>query len=745
MLQNQKLLFGLICLLLIAINHTEQRQNSQGQQQSRSHQVQSLQLEQRLIHEREQKAQEILKYMNLEGEPCKDFFDYVCGNWMREQDTRFAQEGDLFSVQSFMEQEVNKQLQNILDEPTTSQDSLDARVAKDFYKSCLRVAAFSPAQRQFMQNFVLEHGGLPDLKGSQWQSNYNWIYIIADLRRKYGMDILIGLTIDRSNPNHKGIYLEEPQTTLLPVELCSSLATREIDENDQAFDRIQNQVKNNLRKWFEFNESDALRIAGSIIRFEFDLCKYMRLDQTVSTPLDTEDEQQSLIGNRRGYPARMVENKIHGVRQSATNSLQNLRSLSETFDINFKEFVDQSLETSTISQVNFRNEEYFQQLSTIAKKGLQASFANYIMYRALSELNFPPNERHAERPFYCVNSLMRYMPQVLGKIYSEKYNNEEIKQDVLEVFTIIRQSFSQHLKINIQWMTENTKKAVNQKLKTLKLHFPIYPQNVDLLRGIQFHDVLRGHSHDDKNYWQKLVTIMMFKANQTVQQVRLTNDHSNIVEAHAVNIQSKPLTQDLVVGYGLLQKPFYSQFHAASLKYSSIGVSIAREMLKMFDYQGLHQNPMNTFPWDPVTMNSFSLINECFRAQMSNYFHNNPNVFRNASKLRDIILESSAISVAFNAYLYWLEGERRTHTELMLETLPNINFTNTQLFFINSAQMHCAARHHNEEVPEFLPLYRRSMEQYDVNGPLCNSVEFSRDYNCELGVDMNLDDKCLLY
>ncbi|KAI8130418.1 hypothetical protein FF38_12611 [Lucilia cuprina] len=746
MLQNRKISLLIICLI-IASDYSEQRQQGQGQiQQGRQkvsqqlqhqqQQPQTRQIDHRIIQEREHKAREILKYMNLEGDACKDFYDYACGNWLQEQNTDMASEGELISVQSQMEQFVNKQLQAILNEPIVSQEAMGIKVAKDFYKSCLRVPASSPAQRNFMHTFISHHGGLPDINRINWDANnYNWIHVIADLRRKYGLDILIGLTIDRTTPNHKAIYIEEPRTTLLPVELCSSLAAREIDEKDQVFDKIQGEIKDNLRKFSEITESNALRISGAILRFEFDLCKYMRMDQ-LTTPLDEEGEM-ALNSNRRGHPARIVENRMHGVRQSATNTLQSLNSLSDTYQINFKEFIDRSLDTGTISQVYFRSEEYFKQLSHISKKGLQASFAHYIMYRALTEINFPLNERNEQRPFYCANQVMRYLPQVLSKVYSDKFTQLEVKQDIQEMSYIIKMVFSKYLQTDVQWMTENTKRAIKLKLNTLKITFPFYQPNADILRGLPL--------HDDQDYWHKLETLMMYNANQTVQQVRLTNDHFNYIEAPAVSIQQKPLAYEIVVGYGLLQKPFYSPSYANSLKYSSIGVAIAREIIKIFDHEGLLQHPMNTFPYDPTTMDNFPLISECFRVQMSNHFHNNPNVFRNATKLREIMVETSALNIAFTAYINWLQQDGRPRRELELETLPDVNFTNTQLFFINFAQTHCAARHKVELAPEFLPLYRRTMEQYDINGPISNNVEFGRDFSCELGAEMNLDDKCLLY
>lgn len=729
MLQNRKIIF-ILMQLIIAFVCTEQRLKPQkvSPVERRNFQqpnMRQLDLQQKLVQERELKIDEMIRNMNFRGEPCKDFYDYACGKWLPRQFSYLASKGEVISVESLMAEDINKELQDVLIEPITSLDSMDTRVAKNYYAACLNESAASSKQKQFVRSFALNYGGLPDVKSIPWPGNYNWLNVIADLRRKYNLDILIGLSIDNTSPNHKAIYIEEPKTTLLPPEICSSLASRQVKENNEKLLQLENKIKTNFLKWFDMTEVNAKRKAKTIIGFELDLCKYMRTEQMSFTSVAMEENQQA-----------------PGFRYSTNISLQNLRQISDYYLINFKDFVEISLNTKVVSQIYFRSEEYFQQLKNLNQKGLEATFANYIMYRSLEEINFPLNEKPEQRPFYCTQQVIKYLPQVLGKLYDEKYNLEDKKKDVREIFLNIKQAISNHVENNIDWLSENTKKIINQKLKNLNIIFPLYAQDPDILKGLPLHDVLRGLPvQDNQTYWQKLQIIMMYKANQTIQQLQGSTDKTQYLEIPPVSLQIKPLTNELIVSYGLLEKPFYSHLHSKAFKYSSIGVSIAKEIIKMFDLQ----DPFNNYPYDPSALQHFYTQSECVRLQISYFLYNKPFVYRNASKVRDILMETSAINMAFKAYLNWLDVKGRPESELQLETLPDIDITNTQLFFINYAQSRCSARVGVELAPKFLPLFRRNIQQYDVNGPLINSKEFSRDFACVLGLNMNLDDKCLLY
>ncbi|KAM7363504.1 endothelin-converting enzyme homolog [Cochliomyia hominivorax] len=719
MLQNRK--FKLILLYLIMfLKNTEQSRKIQVQARNRGKklpqsQIKQLDLQQMLQHERELKAQETLKYMNLQGEICKDFYDFACEKWLQKQKPIMARDGERVSVQSLMEEQVNKELQAVLIEPITSLDSMDSRVAKDYYIDCLIESATSPLQRQFMRSFILNYGGLPDVKNIKWPTgNYNWIYTIANLRRKYDMEILIGLSVDYNEDNQKVVYIEEPKSSLLPVELCSFMASRQLNENDKVFERYLNEIKQNLLNWLELTEANARRKARAILRFELDLCKFMRRNHV----------------------------DIHYIKNI---SLHNLRHLSDCYLISFKDFVDISLENSSTHQVYFRNEEYFQQLKTLAHKDMESIFANYIMYRALYEINFPNNERPAQRPFYCVNKVIHYLPQVLGKLYNDKIHLEPIRQDIKEIFSIIKRAFNNYLEATVVCLTDNTKRLLNQTLKNLKLTFPSYPQNPDILKGLRLPNVFKDLPlKEEQNYWQKLQTIMMYKANKTIEKMNFKPEFETYAEDPPVSVQIKPAANELLVGYGILQKPFYSHLYSKALKYSSIGVEISREIFKMFEFHLFQKKYLNGFPGDPIVMNYLPRILECFQTQMKNYFYNKPLIYENGTKLYEIVLESSALNLAFNSYLEWLFISR-TEADLQLETLPNLNFTNSQIFFINFAQSRCAGRYNVKLLPKTVPLFRRTMEEYNVNGPLIHSYEFGRDFSCPLGMPMNLDDKCLLH
>lgn len=79
--------------------------------------------------------------------------------------------------------------------------------------------------------------------------------------------------------------------------------------------------------------------------------------------------------------------------------------------------------------------------------------------------------------------------------------------------------------------------------------------------------------------------------------------------------------------------------------------------------------------------------------------------------------------------------------------LPNLNFTSNQLFWIAAAQLYCGRTYllgfrvqtDYEEV--------HAPNRYRVIGMFQNSDEFSRDFQCKVGSNMNTpkDNKCELW
>ncbi|XP_030369327.1 uncharacterized protein LOC115620290 [Scaptodrosophila lebanonensis] len=690
-------------------------------------------------------SKDMQRYMNLTVDPCDDFYEYACGNWFRYQ-TRHLRSGELGTAQQLVEANIREQLQRFLTQPTPSPHHPNAynelsmaniRKVRDVYNACLTVNANGVERRKFLMKIVKDHGGLRQLPNSGWQHEYHWLQMLAALRRNFGLDILIGFDVDLNLLLKRGnsIYLGEPQLTIIPAEYCSAMATQMADVRDEVYEKIQQEIANNMRVWFGMERGEAERFAGDIVRFEFELCKHMREDETL--PDTALHQQPGFTARGRVGQDRLRLQQPPGVGNARYPGIM-LAELTAKMDnfIDFKLYVESIIEASYTEVVYLRSQTYLTHLVRTAKSYNRYTISGYIIYRALLELNQPPDEHATRRPQSCVKLMQRLFPQVLGEMYQHNVHRVDAQNDLEQIFRDLVKAFEQQLKVD--WLDENDRRAARTKLSQYHMQFPDY-QNVDLK------DL---HIQKGESFWQKFESVLRYNAAQQLNRIR-GNDfgrNDGSVDAFEVRAEIAPRQQAVSVGLGLLQTPFYNYYYPRALKYALLGQRMARALLYAFDDEGWNKHPQATAPWNELTMSGYRNATECQRAQYSNYLYNQPQTFKNATQLRELISDSSALNVAFNAYLGWLELTDPKMRDLLLkETLPSMDFTNTQLFFIYFAQTRCFARQDEQPAMDFLPLTKHTPERWAVNGPLSNSEEFGKEFNCPVGTHMNSDDKCLVY
>ncbi|XP_067630300.1 neprilysin-like [Eurosta solidaginis] len=665
---------------------------------------------------RNAKATEVLKYMNSSADPCNNFYDYACGKWQEHQ--QHLQEGDApISMETQLVQRVRKDVQMLLNAATrTKKPTMNERKIKEFYKSCLTVERSSELQQAFLMNFIKEYHGMPLLAATKWSIHYDWVEVIARLRLNYGFDFLIGMDVDdKAHPTLPGravIFLTEPKITLIPRHLCSAGSVVDVEEREQVSAQLQAEVSKDLQAWFSLKEDETERVAGDIIRFEFDLCRFMREEESVPPP----------------PPSAKVDKPERIVYEG-----RNLVYLSKKFDniINFRKYLENSL-NSSISNMDIvmQAPHYFHNLARLVQLNPLPTLTNYIMYRALSVINLPRNETRNPRAGYCAELVMRYFPKVIGEMYKNKYQRSDIRSDVEQLFVAIKEKLRDAL--NIVGLPDNARNAFRNKLM---LHESLlFPDN----KNVKLLDLPLEHT----NFWHKQDIAMKYIG--YIERQRFYGGDpeldEGIVQAH--DIHMKLVANGLITGWGILQPPFYDYLYSNSLKYALIGQRIARELIDAV-MPNTQENPITQ---DDLVVEVFNNISECYRIQFSNYLHNIPNRFYNVTKLHQLQLDSAGLNVAFSAYLAWLDSVDPSNMPILLrETLPGVDFTNTQLFFLGFAQSRCYAEFMEETPPLYLPLDTHTEELYKVIGVLANNVEFAREFGCAPGTEMNPDDKCKLY
>lgn len=672
---------------------------------------------------RNAKTREILNYMKLSTDPCVDFYEYACGNWHKYHTPTNRQE--LETPKSLLESKVNKDLHKLLDENVTIDDTTTAKKVKTFYKSCLEAKRNELQQQIFLNEFVKNNGGFPAIPGSNWlvtHHNYDWQHIVAGLRYHYGMDILVGMEIDLNyqSMHENSIYLGEP-STLIPKHLCSYRGTQTVELTDSEYVPIETEVADNLRLWLSLNKDEAWKLAADILTFEFELCTAMYIN---------EAEEQDFVGSSN--PEILHRKYVRKTLTEFTHQLQN--------KIDLNNIITGSFGVPVYKPVFMKSPQYFEQLAKVMNVNNSTTVANYIMYRAMSYISLPLNDTIQSRPSYCLNVVKTYFPKILGDMYHRKYAYVADQNQVETIFEKLKEMFGNSLQQD--WIEGSTARLGKKKLSEMYLYFPAYEKtslNLQFLRS---------------DYWSNLKLIMGEVREYDLSRVFATGlpKPKDEVEAYETRVAYRPYHKRIDVGWGLLQAPYFQPQLPNSMRFATIGQKLAETIASAFDDFGWTTDLAGHNNWDAITAVEFYKRANCLRQQVGNYLTNVADSFRNATKTRELIAKSSAVNIAFNAYLNWLnyQNPNNDHGVLSRETLPELNFTNTQLFFISLAQMHCEAKKKQIKRSErssitLSILDKHTMSRYEVNGPLSNFPEFAREFGCRIGAEMNVADKCIIY
>ncbi|EDW16871.1 neprilysin-4 [Drosophila mojavensis] len=651
---------------------------------------------------RQSKAQEMRRHVNLRANPCTDFYEYACGNWETEA-----------TPQLRVEHRISAELQRLLEESMHRKDSGLVRQAKEFYQSCLIAEAQRSQQQVFLSEFIQQNGGFPAVPGAKWSAynrDYNWAQVAGKLRRHYGMDILIGLRVsyNYASVQENSIYLSEP-STLIPSELCSK---RRLNRLDAAYGELERQVTEQLRTWLAMGNEESARLAAEIISFELELCDGMQ-------GLEPWDAELHLY--------------------STNFTRKTLAELGQLFGLDFETYVTNVYEQTVFRPVYMAAPSYYRQLRRTLGTRNGTQIANYIIYRAVAALTFPLGDTPEHRPALCLDRVRQLLPRALGELYAARYALEESKQQqLLQLYDHLKESLKHS--VSAEWLEEGSRRIAQRKLSLLQLSMPSYEQ--PLILKLQF---------ERHNYWHNLRQLM--EQVQLQQQKREAEENlplpTDPVEAYETRVVYRPLQRRLEMGWALLQPPEYDERYGHAQRYGTLGVSLARPLVSAFDELHWSTGLLEHDNWDRLTAWRYHNRSECFARQVEEYLQ------RNETATKQLINDSAALNIAFNAYLNWLslQAPNNDFVRLSKETLPGLNYSNTALFFLSFAQQHCQPRDREQRQPwpQLWPTLTYSARQTHswtrlaVNGPLRNLAEFAREFHCPPGSPMNPFDKCVIY
>ncbi|CAF0749316.1 unnamed protein product [Rotaria sp. Silwood1] len=674
-------------------------------------------------------ANYLIESMDETVEPCEDFYNFVCGTWIKN--SRIPDDADAISTFNLLRTQLDYNVVDLLT-PSPRNDTNEPKAitnARILYHSCINEQNIEDEDIDLILSLVNKQlGGWPILQGSSWNnSTFNLLNLLLKLRQ-YNNDIIfgIGTSIDEKNSQEYDIAIGQSDL---------GLGQRQYYSNESKITTAYKQFIYDLATALTNDTSMIDKDVKDIFDFEKEIAKHYW----------TTDE-------RRNRPNATVRTTVGNLT----------RLLNTSFD--FTNYLKSAYLSSEVNIVNddivtVGELEYLYNVSSIIDGTSSRILQNYVIWRFLMHRvdNMPKRFRSIKENFQhvfrgttaeqsrkiiCGNYVNGNMGFAVSKLYIKKYFDDNARNQSFEMIGNIRKAFINMLE-QTTWMDETSKNRAIEKAKAIdeKIGYPDYlaSDNVTQLET-EYAEYIFNSS-----YISNVLKLLQIKAKTDFQILRKPVDRKawGFSAPTVVNAFYAPSKNQITFPAGILQMPFFDKDAPKYLNYGAIGVVIGHEITHGFDNSGRQfDKDGNRIPWwTDATIQEFNNRKTCIVNQYSNYTVPQTNMKANGNQTQgEDIADNGGLREAFFAYQKWTKANPSVDKKL-----PGLSkYTPEQMFFINYAHTWCS---------KMTDSYARNRVLSDVHslgplrviGPTSNFVEFDRVFNCRPGQGNSRVEKCIVW
>jgi putative endopeptidase len=635
-------------------------------------------------------------------DPCVDFYQYACGNWMKNSEIP----ADRPSWQSFSElDEGNLGIERSILEKAAAggsgRNAIDQKIG-DLYGSC-------------MDEKAANEKGIAPLKPE--------LERVAAVKDKGAlMDEVAHVHLTGATPLfnfYSNSDLHDANTEIAYIDQGGlSLPDRDYYLKDDA-----RMVE--MRKHYVAYVTEMFTLAGQSAQQAAD-------SASTVVRIETALAKASMDRTERRDPKK----RDHKMKRDDAVALAPSLSLNLFFA---------SVGAPGFTELNVGNPEFFKQVNGVVEAESLDSLKTYVTWKVLRDsaewlsqpfVNADFKMRQAltgqkqiqDRWKRCIELVDGSLGEALGQRYVEITFGADGKQRMLKMVDELEKSLNEDIQ-GLEWMSPETKKQANVKLQAIR-------------NKIGYPDVYRDYSSvviKPNDLLGNVERATEFESKRQIAKINKPLDRNEWgMTPPEVNAYYSPPRNEIVFPAGILQPPFFDKKMDDAVNFGGIGLVIGHELTHGFDDQGRKYDPSGNLNdwWTAKDGEEFEKRVSCIADEYSNFVVVDDLKLKGRLTLGENTADNGGARIALRALEHLIADDQTRREGQKIDS-----YTPEQRFFLGFGRVWCEKRS-----PEYARMQvttnPHSPGKFRVNGVVQNMPEFQKAWSCKAGQPMVAENAC---
>ncbi|MFZ0419181.1 MAG: M13 family metallopeptidase [Candidatus Sulfotelmatobacter sp.] len=635
-------------------------------------------------------------------DPCVDFYQYACGNWMKKAEIP----ADRSSWASFTElDERNLDIERgILEKAESggaSRNAIDQKIG-DLYGSCMdektvNTKGIAPLQPELDRvAAVKDKGALIDeiahvhLMGPGPLFNF---YSNSDL---HNADMVI------ANIDQGGLSLPDRDYYIKDDARMVDMRKHFVDYVNEMFTLAGQSA------------AQAADSAKTVLRIETALAKDS-MDRTVRRDPKVRDHK-----------------------------MQRDQAVALAPDLYLNRFFV-AVGAPSFTELNVGNPDFFKQVNSVVESEPLDALKTYVSWQVLRtaapwlsqpfvESNFKMRQaltgqkQIQDRWKRCVDLTNSSLGEALGQRYVELTFGADGKQRMLKMVDALEKSLNEDIE-HLSWMSDETRKQAAIKLEAIR-------------NKIGYPDVYRDYSSviiKPDDLWGNVARAEEFESKRQIAKIGKPLDRKEWgMTPPTVNAYYSPAYNEIVFPAGILQPPFFDKNMDDAVNFGGIGLVIGHELTHGFDDQGRKFDPQGNLHdwWTEQDGKEFEKRVSCVADEYSNFVAVDDLKLNGRLTLGENTADNGGARIALMALEHMIADDKTGKEGQKID-----GYTPEQRFFLGFGRVWCEKRRPEYERMQ-VTTNPHSPGRYRVDGVVQNMPEFQKAWGCKAGQPMVAENAC---